>query len=59
VERFATLSADGNDPWDTGSWYERRKRALMLAALPQERYGTALEPGCGTGELTVELAAAL
>ena len=57
VERFADLYAAGNDPWSGRSWYERRKRAVALASLPQERYRTAFEPGCGTGELTVELAA--
>ncbi|GEL23401.1 hypothetical protein PSU4_23550 [Pseudonocardia sulfidoxydans NBRC 16205] len=56
--RFADLYAtrDG-DPWDTRtSWYERRKRAVALACLPRERYRSAAEPGCGTGELTRELA---
>jgi LmbE family N-acetylglucosaminyl deacetylase len=56
VSRFTELYADGNDPWDTGSWYERRKRAVLLAALPRESYDTAFEPGCGAGELSVELA---
>eukprot|EP01133_Synstelium_polycarpum_P020119 gene20119-24126_t len=31
-------------------------RALLLASLPQRRYRHAYEPGCGNGELTVELA---
>lgn len=57
VTRFAALYADGADPWRTDSWYERRKRAVVLASLPRERYGRAFEPGCGTGELTVALAA--
>jgi LmbE family N-acetylglucosaminyl deacetylase len=56
VSRFADLYADGNDPWNTDSWYERRKRAVLLAALPRESYDAAFEPGCGAGELTVELA---
>ncbi|WP_296144368.1 MULTISPECIES: PIG-L family deacetylase [unclassified Pseudonocardia] len=57
--RFADLYAAGDgDPWDTRtSWYERRKRAVALACLPRERYRCAAEPGCGTGELTRELAA--
>ncbi len=38
-------------------WYERRKRALVLACLPHERYGSAYEPGCGNGILTEALAA--
>ena len=57
VERFTELYADGNDPWRSTSWYERRKRAAVLASLPRERYRVAFEPGCGTGELTVDLAA--
>ncbi len=45
------------DPWQTRTrWYERRKRALILAALPHERYERAFEPGCGAGETTVCLA---
>jgi len=43
--------------WDfEGSWYERRKRAVTLAALPRERYRSALELGCATGVLTAALA---
>jgi LmbE family N-acetylglucosaminyl deacetylase/SAM-dependent methyltransferase len=49
--------AESDDPWGTGSrWYERRKRRVLLASLPGERYGTAFEAGCGNGTLTVELA---
>jgi hypothetical protein len=58
VERFSQLyqEADG-DPWHTrDSWYERRKREVLLACLPKDRYHHAAEPGCGTGELTRELA---
>ncbi|WP_347755755.1 PIG-L family deacetylase [Agrococcus sp. ProA11] len=52
-ERYAQES----DPWATRSaWYERRKRALVLASLPQERYRMAVEVGCGTATLTAELA---
>ncbi len=58
AERFAALYRDGDgDPWATRtSWYERRKRAVVLAALPEPRYRHAAEPGCGTGELTRALA---
>lgn len=56
MERFADLYAGGQDPWSASSWYERRKRALVMASLPRERYRSAFEPGCGTGELTVALA---
>ena len=50
---------DGSaDPWNyTGSWYERRKRALTLAALPAPSYENGLEVGCSIGTLTAELAA--
>ena len=45
------------DPWRVRQrWYEERKRALLLASLPQRRYRHAYEPGCGNGELTAELA---
>ncbi|MDQ3403881.1 MAG: bifunctional PIG-L family deacetylase/class I SAM-dependent methyltransferase [Actinomycetota bacterium] len=56
VARFAALYRADPDPWDTaGRWYEQRKRALVLASLPRRRYRRALEPACGTGELTREL----
>lgn len=57
VERAATfdaLLAEG-DPWGVATWYERRKRSLLLAALQQQRYGRVLDVGCSTGELTREL----
>ncbi|MBO3100907.1 PIG-L family deacetylase [Cellulomonas fengjieae] len=45
------------DPWGyTDRWYEERKRALTLAALPAARYGRVLEIGCGIGVLTQQLA---
>jgi len=57
---FTQVYAAAGDqaPWglDRG-WYERRKRALLLAALTRERYRVVVEPGCGIGLLTVELAA--
>jgi hypothetical protein len=54
---FAELYAGAEDPWriSTG-WYERRKRDLVLAALPRERFAVAVEPGCSNGELSVLLA---
>ncbi|WP_300013774.1 methyltransferase [Pseudonocardia sp.] len=53
-----TDGAGDGDPWETRtSWYERRKRAVVLACLPAERYRHAAEPACGTGALTRELAA--
>jgi hypothetical protein len=45
---------DGDaDPWGFDRrWYERRKYALTVAALPRERYARAFEPGCANGALT-------
>ncbi|MDN7177481.1 nodulation S family protein [Caballeronia sp. SEWSISQ10-4 2] len=54
---FAGLYQSSNDPWLLRErWYERRKRALTLATLPDEHYRRAYEPGCANGELTAELA---
>jgi cyclopropane fatty-acyl-phospholipid synthase-like methyltransferase len=58
TDYFAGLYRQSDDPWLLRDrWYERRKRALTLAALPDERYPNAYEPGCANGELTVGLAA--
>lgn len=55
---FETLYGGSDDPYGLRTrWYEERKRALLLAALPHRRYRNAYEPGCGAGELTVALAA--
>jgi SAM-dependent methyltransferase len=52
-----SLYASGPDPWRLGnSFYESRKRELLLACLPARRYRAGYEPGCATGELTVALA---
>lgn len=54
---FDRLYGRSDDPWRIATgWYERRKRDLVLASLPRARFGTAFEPGCGNGELTIELA---
>ena len=54
---FERLYAASDAPWDfESSWYERRKYALTLAALPRPRYRSAFEPGCSFGELTELLA---
>ncbi len=55
---FEALYAHDDDPWQVrAAWYERRKRALLLAALGRPRYRSAFEPGCGNGELSAHLAA--
>lgn len=55
---FEALYAASDDPWDVrGSWYERRKRALLLACLAKPHYRSAFEPGCGNGEMSIALAA--
>jgi LmbE family N-acetylglucosaminyl deacetylase/SAM-dependent methyltransferase len=54
---FDEVHTATDDPWKyTTSWYERRKRALTLAALPQEHYRSGLEVGCSIGTLTAGLA---
>ncbi len=51
------LHRDEPDPWGVDTrWYERRKRALLLAALPRDRFRHVLEIGCSTGALTAALA---
>ncbi|MGO4396354.1 class I SAM-dependent methyltransferase [Variovorax sp. M-6] len=53
---FDALYGASEDPYALRTrWYEERKRALLLATLPQRRYRRAYEPGCGTGELTLAL----
>jgi trans-aconitate methyltransferase len=52
-----TLYRTSDDPWGFRTrWYERRKRALLLASLPRERFDTAWEIGCSIGELAADLA---
>jgi len=54
---FDTLYAVSDDPWGFRSrWYEERKYALTLAALPQKEYARAVEIGCSVGVLTSMLA---
>ena len=54
---FEQLYAADVDPWGLGTrFYERRKRDLLLAALPRQRFAAGFEPGCATGLLTVALA---
>ncbi|WP_289240853.1 class I SAM-dependent methyltransferase [Delftia sp.] len=55
-QHFERMYQADPDPWQVASrWYERRKRDLLLAALPRERYAHGFEPGCGNGEATQRL----
>ncbi len=54
---FDAVHRRGEDPWNyTSSWYEQRKRALTLAALPEPAYAAGLEIGCSIGTLSADLA---
>ena len=54
---FDEMYAGSPDPWGfRHRWYELRKRAVTMAALPLPRYARAFEPGCSVGVLTAELA---
>lgn len=58
ADYFERMYAGSDDPWGFASrWYERRKYDLTLAALPNERYRRAFEPGCSIGVLSERLAA--
>jgi LmbE family N-acetylglucosaminyl deacetylase/SAM-dependent methyltransferase len=57
AEYFDGMYARHDDPWGFDSrWYETRKRRIVLATLPRERYRSGFEAGCSTGALTAELA---
>ena len=54
---FDALYAADTDPWRfASSAYERQKYAASLEALPDGRYGSALEVGCSIGIFTQLLA---
>lgn len=56
-EYFEQMFANSDDPWAMRKrWYERRKRALLLACLPREHYPAIFEPGCANGETSLVLA---
>jgi len=56
VPDFDTLYRDDPDPWQVASsFYEQRKRAVLLASLTRAAYASAWDPGCGTGELAAQL----
>ena len=55
---FDGLYLAADDPWDLENrWYEKRKREMLLAALPRAAFRAGFEPGCATGVLTERLAA--
>jgi trans-aconitate methyltransferase len=57
VPDFDALYRADDDPWRVASsWYERRKLAVLLAALVREHYRRVWEPGCGIGVATTALA---
>lgn len=57
ADYFDGLYADAADPWGIEEgWYEERKRALTLAALPAPRFRRGFEPGCANGALSEHLA---
>ena len=54
---FDEIYRSDPDPWKfESSWYEERKYALTIAALPERRYRSAFEPGCSVGVLSALLA---
>ncbi|MFZ6648015.1 methyltransferase domain-containing protein [Undibacterium sp. TJN25] len=57
LDHFQQLYLTNSDPWNVKeSWYEQRKRALVLASLPRKQYENGYEPACGNGEMTLALA---
>jgi hypothetical protein len=57
AQHFDELYRRSDDPWAMRErWYEARKRALTLAALPKPMYEAGFEPGCANGELSAALA---
>ncbi|MGV8895123.1 MAG: PIG-L family deacetylase [Rhodoglobus sp.] len=57
AEYFDATYERHDDPWGLATrWYETRKRSLMLASLPLENYGRALEIGSSIGVTTEALA---
>ncbi|WP_296404697.1 class I SAM-dependent methyltransferase [Psychrobacter sp.] len=54
---FDALYSDNTDPWQYQTrWYEKRKRDMCLAVLPQANYRNAIELGCGNGVFSELLA---
>ncbi len=56
-DAFERLHRAEPDPWGVRTrWYEQRKRAVTLAALPRPRFRRVLEVGCSVGQLAIDLA---
>lgn len=54
---FESMFAESPDPWKfEDSWYEKRKRDLVVSSLPLPRYSAIFEPGCAGGFLSESLA---
>lgn len=54
---FDVLYQGNSDPWQYQTrWYEKRKRDMCLAALPQANYINGVELGCGNGVFSEFLA---
>ena len=57
LDTLLALYEEGDDPWEfRTSPYEHAKFAATAAALSRPRYRSALELGCGNGELARRLA---
>jgi predicted TPR repeat methyltransferase len=57
ASRFDALYANEHDPFHVeNAEYETRKYDLCMAVLPGHDFGSAYEPGCSIGELSVRLA---
>ncbi|WP_338110188.1 class I SAM-dependent methyltransferase [Pseudomonas multiresinivorans] len=57
AEHFDQMYRGDPDPWSfRTSWYEKRKRDLLLASLPRMRFRSGYEPACANGETSAELA---
>jgi protein-L-isoaspartate O-methyltransferase len=57
AEFFERKYRKNPDPWNfAGSEYERSRYDVIIAALGDQRFECAFEPGCSVGELTAMLA---
>lgn len=57
IEQAMEEVHQGSDPWGVDEhFYESRKRALTLAAIPVDHPGRVLELGCSVGALANDLA---